>query len=110
MGALLSRDGAVTDSASVLYDLAFVILALAWRFRASGDLIALQLTRETLRYINRHAMRNGGYREYAPGAGPRLQNPPIHLLEACLVAYEASGEEEFLAEAEDIITLFQQQL
>jgi hypothetical protein len=42
MGALLSRDGAITDSASVLYDLAFVILALAWRFRASGDFIALQ--------------------------------------------------------------------
>lgn len=107
----ISRAGEIMDATSDLYDLAFVIFALAWRFRVSGDSEALMLARETLAYIQKeHANAHGGYCEQRPQIGPRLQNPHMHLLESCLAAYEAFGASEFLAEAINIVDLMKRKL
>ncbi|MEQ1811878.1 MAG: AGE family epimerase/isomerase [Terricaulis sp.] len=104
---VLSRNGAVLDATIDLYDLAFVIFAMAWRYHASGDLEARSYARDTLEFI-RTRMRapNGGFWHALPLTGTREQNPHMHLAEACLVAFEATGEEVFLDTAREVVQLF----
>ena len=85
----LSRSGAVIDPTIDLYDLAFVIFAMSWRYRASGDGEALGHAHATLDFIQR-SMRapNGGFVSKLPDDGVLLQNPHMHLTEACLAAFE----------------------
>lgn len=104
---VLSRKGAVLDATIDLYDMAFVIFAMAWRYRASGDIEARSYARETLEFI-RTRMRapNGGFWHSLPLTAMREQNPHMHLAEACLVAFEATGEEVFLDTAREVVQLF----
>ena len=104
---VLSRRGAVIDATIDLYELAFVIFAMAWRYRASGDPEARAHALDTLEFI-RTRMRapNGGFWHSLPLTGTREQNPHMHLAEACLVAFEATGEEVFLDTAREVVQLF----
>ena len=54
-------------------------------------------------------MRHPGQRGYLtelPASGHRKQNPHMHLLEAALANLEASGDERFLALADEMVGLF----
>jgi mannose/cellobiose epimerase-like protein (N-acyl-D-glucosamine 2-epimerase family) len=103
----LSRHGAVIDDTIDLYELAFVIFAMAWRYRVSADVEARTHAIETLTFI-RTRMRapNGGFWHTLPLTGLREQNPHMHLAEACLAAFEATGEEVFLDTAREVVQLF----
>jgi mannose/cellobiose epimerase-like protein (N-acyl-D-glucosamine 2-epimerase family) len=103
----LSRHGAVIDASIDLYELAFVIFAMAWRYRVSADPEARAHALDTLNFI-RTRMRapNGGFWHSLPLTGFREQNPHMHLAEACLVAFEATGEEVFLDTAREVVQLF----
>ena len=100
-------DGAVISDHRDLYDHAFVLLALS---SASRLLPAAPLRQEALallQYLDGqfpHAL--GGYLESLPPALPRRQNPHMHLLEACLAAFEAFGDAVFLRRAGNIVRLF----
>ena len=74
--------GAALDPTPDLYDLAFVLFALAWRYKASGDRDALRRAHETVDFIE-HRLRPdaGGLFPRVAAAAPRLQNPHMHLLE-----------------------------
>jgi mannose/cellobiose epimerase-like protein (N-acyl-D-glucosamine 2-epimerase family) len=100
-------DGAVISDHRDLYDHAFVLLALS---SASRLLPAAPLRREALallRYLDSQFPHpQGGYLESLPPALPRRQNPHMHLLEACLAAAEAFGDDIFLQRAGDIVRLF----
>ncbi|HXI86460.1 MAG TPA: AGE family epimerase/isomerase, partial [Parvularculaceae bacterium] len=48
---LLTRDGAAIDATPDLYDHAFVLFALAWFYRMTGDKTALDLVDKTLAAI-----------------------------------------------------------
>jgi mannose/cellobiose epimerase-like protein (N-acyl-D-glucosamine 2-epimerase family) len=104
---VLSRHGAVIDATIDLYELAFVIFAMAWRYRVSGDPEARRYALDTLNFI-RSRMRapNGGFWQSLPLNGTREQNPHMHLAEACLVAFEATGDEMFLDIAREVVQLF----
>jgi mannose/cellobiose epimerase-like protein (N-acyl-D-glucosamine 2-epimerase family) len=106
----LSRDGGVLDSSADLYDLAFVLFALAWYARASGSEEALSLANRTLDWITtemRHPQ--GGFHNALPiEGGARQQNPHMHLLEAVLALYETSPEKQYLQVARDLIALFRE--
>lgn len=103
----LSRHGAVIDATIDLYDLAFVVFAMAWRYRVSGDAEARAHALDTLNFIRtRMRAENGGFWHSLPLTGLRVQNPHMHLAEACLVAFEATGEEVFLDTAREIVQLF----
>jgi N-acylglucosamine 2-epimerase/mannose-6-phosphate isomerase len=104
----LTSSGSVLDPTPDLYDNAFVLFALAWRFKASGDRDALRRAHETLDFIERHMRPAGGvgFLHERPPRGFRLQNPHMHLLEACLAAFEATDDERFLERARDVVTLF----
>jgi len=105
---LLDREGRVKDSTADLYDIAFVLFALGWYYRASGRPEALSWTFRTLDFVNAQMRHPGGigFVNEKPAAGPRRQNPHMHLLEAALVNLEATGNSEFRALADEIVDLF----
>lgn len=104
----LTPDGAILDATPDLYDIAFVLFAFAWRYRQSRDDEALNLLHSTLDFVDFHMRAPGGmgFVHELPPQGPRLQNPHMHLLEACIAAYEATEDQRFLSFAEEIIDLF----
>lgn len=104
---LLSRQGAVIDPTPELYDIAFVLFALAWRYRQSRDPEALRYAHATLDFVQTH-MRgpHAGFWQQVPPQGPRVQNPHMHLFEASIAAFEATAEPRFLDQAREIAALF----
>ena len=104
----LTPDGAVADAAADLYDLAFVLFAMAWHARAGGDPEIPAMARRTLRWVRRTmAAPGGGLHNAWPAApGRRQQNPHMHLLEAALALHEATGEAEYAEFAGELVALF----
>ena len=102
----LARDGVIIDSTPDLYDISFVIFALAWRYRISPDAHVLALAHETLDYIQQKMRApHGGFWHALPPQGARVQNPHMHLVEACHAAFEATGERRFLEQADEVVGL-----
>lgn len=108
----LTLDNAWLDPTPDLYDYAFVLFALGWRFKATGDQGALALAHQTLDFIERHFRHpNGlGFHAALPGALPREQNPHMHLTESALVLAEASGDQRFFDLAASLIDLLKTRL
>jgi len=106
---LTTRDGRVLDATPDLYDLAFVLFAFAWRHRAMKDELSLAWMHRTLDFIEQHMRHPGGlgFWHQLPPEGFRLQNPHMHLTEACLAAFEATGEQRFADHANALVHLFQ---
>ncbi|MEZ0000125.1 mannose/cellobiose epimerase-like protein (N-acyl-D-glucosamine 2-epimerase family) [Sinorhizobium fredii] len=104
----LNRDGSVKDPTADLYDLAFVLFAFGWFYRASDDPAARAWANRTFDFINTHMRHPSGkgFLVEKPATGPRLQNPHMHLLEAALVNYEATQDDRFKALADEIVDLF----
>lgn len=104
---LLTRRGEIKDPTADLYDIAFVLFGLAWRYRLTKDVSVLQLAHETLDFIQQKMRApNGGFWQWLPPTGPRLQNPHMHTIEASLALFEATGEARFLDQAREIAALF----
>ncbi|GAB4367986.1 MAG: hypothetical protein Kow00114_27010 [Kiloniellaceae bacterium] len=113
----LRRSGPVLDRAKDSYDHAFLLLAMAWLYRATGEAAVLRRAEQTLGFFDGALgqTRGGAFDGYAerqvpPGAAlplPRRQNPHMHLLEAFLALHEASGEAVWLDRAARIHDLFQ---
>ncbi len=106
-------DGVAIDATRDAYDHAFVLFALAWYARASGDPTAIQLADATWKYMQERLAdrRHGGFlEEYLPGRSaaklPRRQNPHMHLLEALLALHVATGEKNWLRRAATLVDLF----
>ncbi len=107
----LSRTGEIIDASLDLYDLAFVIFAFIWRYRASGDNEARWLAAETLDFIRlRMAGTSGGFLSRAPSPSTRHQNPHMHLAEACLAGFEATQDQIYLDTAEELVALLSARL
>lgn len=112
----LRRSGPPLDRTKDCYDHAFLLLAMAWLYRAGGDDRVLRRAEETSAFLeDRLAVSRAGAfdgyaeRAVAPGAEvplPRRQNPHMHLLEAFLALYEASGEPRWLELAGRLFDLF----
>ncbi len=105
----VSRDGGLIDPQPDLYDLAFVMFAFAWHYRATGSMASRDWIHRTLDAIEaslRHGSGDGFLVQFPP-EGDRLQNPHMHLTEAALVAFEATGEARFSDLAKELISLFE---
>jgi mannose/cellobiose epimerase-like protein (N-acyl-D-glucosamine 2-epimerase family) len=109
----VSVDGATLDNARDAYDHAFVLFALAWYCRATGDRTVIQLADATWEFMQQRLAdpRHGGFfEEYAPGRTaiklPRRQNPHMHLLEAVLALHAATAEKNWLRRAAALVELF----
>lgn len=102
----LSREGAIVDPAPDLYDLAFVLFALAWRYSVSQDAEVLRLAHETLDYIQQKMRaQDGAFWHALPQQRAYLQNPHMHFAEACHAAFEATDDQRFLDQAEELVAL-----
>ncbi len=108
----LSHTGEVLDPTPDLYDHAFVLFAFAWRHKAVKDALSRDWMHRTLDYIDTHMRHPGGegFWHSLPPKGWRQQNPHMHLTEACLAAYEATGEQRFAETAHRLIALFRTRL
>ncbi|MBX6427000.1 MAG: AGE family epimerase/isomerase [Variibacter sp.] len=105
----LSADGEIANALRDTYDHAFILLALAWVARATGDSQVHALIDEVLAFIDEHlAAENGGFHEGAPATTPRRQNPHMHMFEAMLALHETVGHAEALPRARRILTLLEQ--
>ena len=111
----ITVDGIVIDGERDAYDQAFVILALAWYYRASAHPQALALAERAYGFMDAHLadQQHGGFfEEYSLIDGvqklPRRQNPHMHLLEAVLAMHQASREPQWLERAKKLVSLFKQ--
>jgi mannose/cellobiose epimerase-like protein (N-acyl-D-glucosamine 2-epimerase family) len=100
--------GAVVDPVRDLYDQACVLLALAWLFKATGRQIYNQHIDDALSAIDGTlAAPHGGWAEDSENALPRRQNPHMHFFEACLALVEITGEQRYMARADELFRLFE---
>jgi mannose-6-phosphate isomerase len=100
----LDGDGGIVNGKRDLYAHAFILLACSAYHRLTGDSQAIALADDTLDYLDdAMAAPRGGYLDAAPHAPELLrQNPHMHLFEALLALYEATGDAAYLGRAGEI--------
>ncbi|VAW12235.1 Mannose-1-phosphate guanylyltransferase / Mannose-6-phosphate isomerase [hydrothermal vent metagenome] len=105
---LFTPQGAIKDPMRDTYDHAFVLFAMAALYRATGDRAALDWAGRTVAYLDAVMADpvHGGYVESAPPVTPRRANPHMHLLEAFLALYDATGDFSWADRARDMARLF----
>jgi len=105
---LLTNDHRVADGRLDLYDLAFFLLACAWRLRAFDDPAALRKAEALTSHLDQYLKGpRGGWLEGDYEAELRRQNPHMHLLESFIALYDATGDGRWLARAGEIFALFE---
>ncbi len=70
----------------------------------------LGLLHATLDFVQANMGAGEGFLARLPDDGARLQNPLMHLLEASLAAFDATGDERFLGQADELAALFSNRL
>lgn len=104
---LLDADGSVADASRDSYDHAFVLLALANVYQIGQDAQVRAEIDTTLRFIDQRLRSpHGGFIEGLPPAMPRRQNPQMHLFEAMIALFDATGDAVFQNRAGDFFGLF----
>ena len=104
---LLDRDGKVLDARRDTYDHAFMLLALATVFAITKDAQVRAEIDVALQFLDKHLRsQHGGFVNGLPAWLPRQQNPHMHLFEAMIALYEATGEPQFQQRAGDFFGLF----
>lgn len=104
---LIDDAGAVADAKRDLYDQAFLLLACAARLKASNDPAARSVAENALAFLDAELKSpHGGYLEDDRRTTPRRQNPHMHLFEATMALYDATGEAAHLARARAVEQLF----
>jgi mannose/cellobiose epimerase-like protein (N-acyl-D-glucosamine 2-epimerase family) len=104
---LCAPDGTTLDGQALLYDQAFVLLALAASHQVLGPRPALvheaQALLSSIERLLRH--RGPGFDSGLPERLPLLSNPHMHLLEAALSWEEASPETQWRALRDELVDL-----
>jgi mannose-6-phosphate isomerase len=97
-------DGGIVNGGRQLYAHAFVLLACSAYFRLTGDDRVIALADETLAFMDESMTApRGGYLAGETNQPEMLrQNPHMHLFEALLALYEATGDAAYLARAGEI--------
>ena len=103
----LNIDGSVADATEDAYDHACVLLALA-HAHMGGNADALELGQQTFSFLDAHLedSRLTGFLETSDGENERRSNPHMHLLEAFMAWYDATGDRTYLRRAARIVDLF----
>ena len=105
---LLDKHYTVVDTKQDLYDHAFFLLANAWVYRVSGDKNALAEAEKLVTHLDAtFGSAVGGWIEGDYPYACRRQNPHMHLFEAFLALYDATGEAKWLARVGELFALFQ---
>jgi mannose-6-phosphate isomerase len=100
---LADRAGTILDSTAMTYDQAFVLLALAYVYKRTGDADARGKAEALMaRLMADRGLPNGGFREANDAF---LSNPHMHLFEASLAWIEVAGQESWIPIARGIASL-----
>ena len=107
--------GAVVSEARDSYTHAFVLLACAFLYRATGDAAVLALADEVTRFVEGRLVDpvTGGVIDALPATSPtapKRQNPQMHLLEAYIALEQAAPGRGYRDRAMALVTLFQDKL
>lgn len=102
-------DGTPIDDRRDLYDHAFMILAGATAYRITGNETALKIADDAIAFIDSELKdaSHGGWFEAKPDVLPRRANPHMHLLEAMMAYYAATGAKHALDRAAECVRLFE---
>ncbi|MEM6902377.1 MAG: AGE family epimerase/isomerase [Pseudomonadota bacterium] len=114
----LEPNGRTVDRRRDTYDHAFVLFALAHYARWIDIQAVTPWINETLTFLTTEMAdpRHGGFMEERreasgiladPSPLPRRQNPHMHLFEALLALFDATGDGHYLAQADQIFDLFE---
>lgn len=97
-------DGAVHDGKRDLYAHAFALFGLAWAYKLEPEPRFLAAALATLQDLDRHfaSPAGGFYTELPPQTDRRHQNPHMHLFEAMLAWFDATGHDFFLQRAGEL--------
>jgi mannose-6-phosphate isomerase len=100
----INGDGGIINGTRDLYAHAFVLLACSAYHRLTGDAQVIAVADAVLAFIDETmAAPRGGYLDSAPRPPALLrQNPHMHLFEALLALYEATGDAAYLGRAGEI--------
>lgn len=105
---LLDNNFQVIDDRQDLYDQAFFVLAYAWCYRAFGDTSFLAGAEALIDHLDaRFGAEYGGWLEGDYACKHRRQNPHMHLFEALLALYDATGDSKWLARVGELFSLFE---
>lgn len=97
-------DGAISNPKRDFYVQAFALFGLAWAYKLAPEPRFLTAALTTLEVLDRHFKSpSGGFHSALPAdEAKREQNPHMHLFEAMLAWFEATGREMFLARAAEL--------
>lgn len=105
---LLDNNFVVVDTKQDLYDHAFFLLANAWCYRAFNEQSYLDEADKLIAHLDAHFGSSvGGWIEGDYAYACRRQNPHMHLFEAFLALYDATGNAKYLARVGELFALFQ---
>jgi mannose-6-phosphate isomerase len=103
----LSPDGATLDPSRDTYDHAFILLALSSVHGLSPDAQVRSEIEQLVEFLEGPLRSDhGGYAEGLPASRPRRQNPHMHLFEAMIAAFDATGDASFKTRATELFDLF----
>jgi mannose/cellobiose epimerase-like protein (N-acyl-D-glucosamine 2-epimerase family) len=104
---VLAADGSVLNSLRDTYDHAFALLALATVYRLSLDGQVRTELDSLVEFVDRDLRSPlGGFIEGIPAGLPRRQNPHMHLFEAMIAIFDATGDPMFQRRASELYDLF----
>jgi mannose/cellobiose epimerase-like protein (N-acyl-D-glucosamine 2-epimerase family) len=109
----IDRRGEIVSATRDAYAHAFILFALAWLYRVSGDKNLLAVANETIAYIDSDLMdpiHGGLFDEAGKSGGRKRQNPLMHLLEAYLALEQSFPENGFIERAAKLVALFKTRL
>ena len=104
---LLDPDGSTMNATRDTYDHAFLLLALSTVYQLSSDAQVRDEIESLLAFIDRDLRSpHGGFIERIPATMPRRQNPQMHLFEALIATFDATGDSMFQNRAGELYSLF----
>lgn len=107
----LTPDNSVANSLRDTYDQMFVVLALAWAAKVTGDSQIRAELDEALAFIDEHlSAPDGSFIEGIPPSLPRRQNPHMHAFEAMLAMHETIAHPQGLRRAEALLAFMREKL
>jgi len=103
----IAQDDSVASGVRDLYAHAFILFAYGWAIQLSDDKRHRQIARRTAEEIAViFATGNNGYLDSVPPQDAlHRQNPHMHLLEAYLVLFDATGDDFYLDQSRALVQL-----
>jgi mannose/cellobiose epimerase-like protein (N-acyl-D-glucosamine 2-epimerase family) len=104
---LIDQTGSTVNALRDAYDHAFILLALATVYQLTRDALVGDEIESLLAFLdNQLRSPHGGFIEGIPPALPRRQNPQMHLFEAMIATFDATGDAVYQSRAGDLFGLF----